>query len=354
MTLLITGATGFIGRHLCARLTAGEQPVLALMRHPQALAKLRATVDRLGGNSHYLDALPGDLDAPDLGLTGSPPPLDAVVHLGARFGWRLPAEAARRTNVSGSLAVARLARHQHCRLVFISGFMLENQRHLKRLGIDGEDPAAIDWQRVYRRAGAYEASKMEAAITVRWRLRNEDWVEVQPATVAGHSLNGDLDPAQPLHALIDNLARGRLAVVPGGPEHWLPLIPVDTLAAIIDHAIRDPAPPRRILGLDPGTPNLKPMLNLIAETLGCRAPGLHFPIPLLAHLLRLPALARFANTEPEALHFIQPERFDLSATTPFLERTGVRLPPMPQVLRASARHYLESHGRTSEKRQGSR
>ncbi|HBC17853.1 MAG TPA: NAD-dependent dehydratase, partial [Alcanivorax sp.] len=128
-----------------------------------------------------------------------------------------------------------LARRHGSRLVFISGFMLENREHLQRLSITSDDPDQVDWQHVYRRAGGYEASKLEAAIRVRALAATHDLnlVEVQPATVAGHSRTGALDSAQPLFALLDNLARGRMAMVPGSPEHWLPLVAVDHLAALI-------------------------------------------------------------------------------------------------------------------------
>ncbi|MBM1144715.1 SDR family oxidoreductase [Alcanivorax sp. ZXX171] len=341
MTILITGASGFIGRHLCARLTARHTPVLALMRNPEALPALRERINGLGGDGAYLDAVAGDLDAPDLGIATTLPDLTAIIHLGARFAWRLPNDAARLTNVAGSLAVARLARRQACRLVFISGFMLENTRHLRRVGVIGEDPARIDWNRVYRLTGAYEGSKLEAAIAVRHALRDyDDWVEVQPATVAGDSVSGDLDPSQPLYTLIDNLARGRLMRVPGGPDHWLPLIPVDTLASMIHHAAVDASPPPRLLALAADTPNLLPMLTLIAEALERRPPRGYVPMRLLSWLLRVPGVARFANTYPETLHFIQPDRFELSAMEAFTRAAGLTLPPIRQVLGASTRHYL--------------
>ena len=343
MTCLITGATGFIGRHLCAHLTARGQPVLALMRDPARLARFRHQVTALGGRGDLLDALPGDLDVP--GVTSAPlPPLSAVIHLGARFAWRMDADIARRTNVDGSLAVAELARRAGCRLVFVSGFMLANRAHLQRLGIDPDNAAGTDWPRVYRRAGAYEASKLEAAFRVRDAAATGalDMVEVLPATLAGHSHSGDLDSAQPLYTLIDNLARGRLAMVPGSPAHWLPLISVDTLAPLLAAAAGAPTPPRRLLALDAHTPNLQGMLALLAETLGRRAPRRHLPMPVLAALLRLPGLPALMNTAPEALHFIQPVRFDTAATEHFMTASAIPLAPIAQVLHASAQHYRRS------------
>lgn len=346
MTCLITGATGFIGRHLCAHLTASGQPVLALMRDPAQLARFRQQVTALGGQGDLLDALPGNLDLP--GLTQAPlPPLSAVIHLGARFAWRMDTDVARRTNVDGSLAVAELARRAGCRLVFVSGFMLANSAHLQRLGIDPASAAGTDWPRVYRRAGAYEASKLEAAFRVRdfAAAHRLDGVEVLPATVAGHSHSGDLDSAQPLYTLIDNLARGRLAMVPGSPAHWLPLVPVDTLAHLLAVAAQAPTSPPQLLALDAQTPNLQGMLALLAATLGRRAPRRHMPMPVLAALLRLPGLPALMNTAPEALHFIQPVRFDTAATERFMAASAIPAAPITRALHASAQHYLRSRAR---------
>lgn len=343
MTFFVTGATGFIGRHLCAHLTASGQPVLALMRAPTRLAAFRDQVTALGGQGTLINAVPGDLDQP--GLTAADlPPLRAVIHLGARFAWRMDAAVARRTNVDGSLAVTALAHQAGCRLVYVSGFMLANAGHLQRLGIDTTAPAQTDWPRLYRRAGAYEASKLEAALRVRdaASAQAQDWVEVLPATVAGHSTSGDLDSAQPLYTLIDNLASGRLMSVPGSPAHWLPLVPVDTLAQVLAAAAQAPSPPPRLLTLDPATPNLHGMLAQLAVTLGRRAPRRHVPLPVLAALLRLPGLPALLRTAPEALHFIQPTRFDTSVTQHFMAASGIVSAPIEQVLRANAQQYLRT------------
>lgn len=341
MTILVTGATGFIGRQLCAQLTADNIPVLALMRHPEKQADLQRTVERLGGNGRLVEASYGDLDLPDLGIKNPLPDLRAIVHLGARFAWGMSDDEARRTNVKGSLAVAELARKKGCRLIYVSGFMLENTGHLQRIGINAQERSDTDWTQVYRNAGAYEASKLEAALRVRWFASDHqlDWVEVQPATVAGAAVSGELDPAQPLFNLIDNLARGRLALIPGGPDHWLPLVSVDHLASLIKAAIQADRPPERLLALDKETPKLKGLLGIISTTLERRAPTRHIPMWLLASLLRIPGLSAWMNTSPETLNFIQPARFDTSATEAFMNEQAIAPPPISECLRASALYY---------------
>ena len=346
MTVLITGATGFIGRHVCAQLTRSHD-LCAVLRQPGTqIPTLRRQVNALGGQGARLHAVQGDLDQPGLGLPEDLPPPRVIIHLGARFAWQLDPATAHRTNVAGSLAVAELARRHHCRLVFISGFMLENHAHLQRLGINDDDPARVDWRRVYRRAGGYEASKLEAAIRIRAlaTANDLDLVEVQPATAAGHSHTGALDSSQPLFALLDNLARGRMAMIPGSPDHWLPLVAVDHLASLIAVAATSNNAPKRLLALDPTTPNLQGLLAIAADSLGRRAPQRHLPIPVLATLLRLPGLPRLMNTWPEALHFIQPTRFDTTSTDAFLQEKGLARPSMEAVIAATARWYQQCRG----------
>jgi len=72
----------------------------------------------------------------------------------------------------------------------------------------------------------------------------------QPQT-HGHSATGALDNTQPLFALLDNLARGRMAMVPNSPARWLPLVAVDRLAALIAlAATTDNAPPHLLARSD--------------------------------------------------------------------------------------------------------
>jgi nucleoside-diphosphate-sugar epimerase len=72
MRILVTGGTGFIGRHLCQRLVARGDEVIALVRNPKKAAGLPAGVKTLEG---------------DLSIFADPktvlPPCDVVIHLAA-------------------------------------------------------------------------------------------------------------------------------------------------------------------------------------------------------------------------------------------------------------------------------
>ncbi|WP_431474365.1 SDR family oxidoreductase [Marinobacter sp. KM021] len=350
MTILITGATGFIGKYLCLTLLQQGHEVQALIRSKSSLNQLTGFLQQQGAAMERFSALEGDLEKPDLELIALPDRIECLVHLAARFAWNLPEQEARHTNVTGSLRVAELARQLRCRLVFISGFMLANTGHLSRLGINRSHPEQTDWSRVYRRAGGYEASKLESAFRLREFVARQgmDAVEVQPATVAGHGLTGELDPAQPLYGLLENLYHGRLAMIPGSPEHWLPLIPVDSLAQVIAVACVANHVPGTLLALDQNTPNLAALLQAAAHSLGKPGPRRHLPIGMMKALLTIPGLPGLLKVAPESLAFIQTCRFDTTVTERFLAQQQVTLPPFRQYLQSSCRHYLESEAGTGK------
>jgi nucleoside-diphosphate-sugar epimerase len=108
-TVLLTGATGFVGTHLLRELLASGVAVRALSRSASADASLRAA-----------GAVPvrGDLAEPESLAAAVDGALDAVFHTAADTStWR--AEAARQTvvNVDGTRALARAARAAGARFV---------------------------------------------------------------------------------------------------------------------------------------------------------------------------------------------------------------------------------------------
>lgn len=111
MRVLVTGAAGFIGAHVCERLLARGDTVLgldALERAPGDVALRRSRLARLSGTRGFT-FLAGDLtDAARLHEAFALARPEGVVHLAARVGVRAPDEEAPAyadTNVTGFVRV---------------------------------------------------------------------------------------------------------------------------------------------------------------------------------------------------------------------------------------------------------
>lgn len=116
--ILITGATGFLGRHLQEQLTErGDAEIVALVRDPTAWHEYEWTDDVLP-----TELVEGALDdVPDLIDQDAFGELDVIYHLaGVVRHSRTHPEQQFRVNVDGTLNVVRLAAHADARLVFVS------------------------------------------------------------------------------------------------------------------------------------------------------------------------------------------------------------------------------------------
>lgn len=341
MKVMLTGATGFIGSWTIPALTSAGHDVIALIRRPAQAAALSDLVAERGGDPDRLTCVIGDLAQPGLGLTDSVDP-DVIVHLGASFAWNLDPAVARATNVDGSLAVVRLAARHNAQLVLIGGYMLTNRTHLDELGIDLARPDDIDWAAIATKTGVYEASKIESharAVALATEL-GVAWQAIHPATLCGHSITGSLAEGQPLYDLIATVKSGRMAAVPGSRNHWLPLVTVDHLAALITRAVDDPhSRGRELLALDDNSPSLGELINLIAATAGRRRVRTHVPIGALQFALSVPGLRRAVPTSRESLGFIRTDRFDVTALTAFEKSFGVDRPDIRTAIAASTRAW---------------
>lgn len=343
----VTGGSGFVGQHLLARLTATGHKAWVLMRNPGNIERLREQVGRLGGNPAHLQAVEGDIGREGLGLSEADKQrvssASVAFHLAAEFSWGLTLERARAINVQGALRVARLAASQRMRLLMVGGFMLQNLPYLARIGIDSEHPENTDWPVVYGRVGGYEGSKFESHFEVIRYMQAEgaDYTIVHPATVCGHSESGHIVEGQPLAELIRNLAQGRFKAVPGSARHWLPLVSVDYLVAMITCVAFDPSMAnRQVLALHEHTPNLKEMLEQMAGTLGVKAPRRHVAMGLLRWLLAIPGLAARLAVNAESLNFIQTQRFDMRHSEQLERQYRLAHPDMARALEKTVRYVM--------------
>ena len=252
MRLLLTGADGYLGRHVAAQ-------ALAL----PGLTAMRLTDRRVAGPpaDPRVSTLEGDLTDPALraaALEGA----DAVIHLAAMLGGAAEAapEAARRVNLDATLALADACR-RGTRFVFASSVAV--------LGPDLPDPvedaAPVAPRMVY---GAHKAMA-EIALATAARRGELDAISLRPSgVVARDGLDAGLKSAF-LSRVFHAVRRGEEIALPVGPDARSWLASARVTAANFLHAAALPAlPPRRALTL----PALAPRMDALVAALRRRFP----------------------------------------------------------------------------------
>lgn len=330
-TIFVTGATGFIGRWLVRELTARGDRVLALLRRPeQQQPELARWLACHGGDPAQLAWVRGDLEQPGWGLAPDDrqrlQQVEVIAHLATRFAWGLAPEVARRANVESLDTLLALVDGNAClqRLVWVGGYMVGNpalQPALQQL-------AAGDWQPVYRRLGAYEASKLESYVHLKAALaqRAVGWTLVHPCTVIGASDSGEISQEIGLLKLLEALHQGRLAAVPGRRDDWLPIVAVDYLARFIAGVIgQSEAAGQEYWVLDDGTPRLPELVAWLAQGLNLPAPRQQIPLWLMKTILNA-GLGKRWDMSAESLNFIGSARYDTGPAQALARQMGLAMP----------------------------
>ncbi len=314
-TVLVTGASGFIGRFLVRDLLREGHEVIALMRRPQEqLAALRLWLQGYGLSTTCLSAQAYDLQQAPSAILGQGRPIAAVYHCAAVFAFGQTRQALWQPNVGAALAWAdwAAARPERPRLVHISGYMLPltTLAELAARGVHAQAPDSA-WEAAARRWGAYEMSKAEAHLKLRARASalGVDLSVVHPATVVADSERGEAELNSGFGQLVADVAAGRFSLMPGGAGHWLPLVSMDVVSGFMARLLRLPdSAGQDYLLLDPATPQLPELLGLLSVAVGQPAPRLSLPVAWMQALLRIPGLATAMGVYPEALHFVRPHR----------------------------------------------
>ncbi|MCJ2089848.1 NAD(P)H-binding protein [Methylobacterium sp. E-005] len=254
--IALTGATGFIGRHLLADLTARGYRVRVLLRRPTALPEGAAS------------AVVGDLTRP-INMAAALAGVDAVVHSAglAHAMSGAPEDDYRTLNTEATRKLAEAAaRAKVRRFVFLSS--IRAQVGPSASGVVGEgDPAAP--------TDAYGRSKLEAEQAL--AEIGLDWVALRPVLVYGAGVKGNM-------AALLRLARSPYWLPLGGLAARRSLISLESLSGAVDTVLRAPDPVRAaLIAADPDPLSLPEMIAALRAGLG-RSPGL---VPVPAGLLKL-------------------------------------------------------------------
>ena len=283
MKVLVTGASGFIGRPLTAALAAAGHDVRAAVR------------DRRGqGFPPGVEiAMQSDLASP---VFWSPllKGMDAVVHLAgiAHVGQGIPEATYDRVN---HLATAELARAAAAagvrRLVFMSSIRAQTGAAADTPLSEGDEPCPTD---------AYGRSKLAAEAAV--RAAGVPYTILRPVLVYGPGVKGNVASLMRLSALLVPLPFGALS-------NLRSLLALDNLIAAIRFALEDPrATSETFIVTDPQAISVARLVSVMCAATGRKPWLVPLPTALLSAVLSLAGkrgmLERLAGTliaEPRKL-----------------------------------------------------
>ena len=208
--ILLTGASGVIGRELAPRL---PQDRLILARHrarpeaPGRQVSLNIRDPQLGLNPADYAALADEIDT--------------IVHCAAITDMSGQAPELSATNISGVQHIVDFAKAARAKLHFVSTAYC-SETYGPAFAVNSD----------------YIASKRAAEALV--RQSGLDWTIIRPSIIAGHSETGAIATYQGFHLFIATILKGRLPLLPLARETQCDFVPVDWVADAIAHMVRDP------------------------------------------------------------------------------------------------------------------
>ena len=343
-TYLVTGGTGFLGRHLIARLVRHDDAEVICLVRRQSVAKLEAQTTGWAGPGRIVPVV-GDLTEPFLGvsehdrndLRGR---VDHVVHLAALYDMTADEATNERVNIEGTLEALGLAADLEAGCF----------HHVSSVAVAGDyrgtfTEAMFDEGQSLR--SPYHATKFAAEKLVRQQTA-VPWRVYRPAIIVGHSITGEMDKIDGPYYFFPAMARM------GSLPSWLPIagpdlgdtnvVPVDFVAAAMDGLIhRDGLDGRAFHLVSPEPQPLLDVVNVFLHAAGAPTVG----IPISRQLLAPASLAlRLASRLPGAQiatsvvfdrlavppevvpHMTFPSVFDATETYAELATSGVELPEL--------------------------
>jgi thioester reductase-like protein len=287
-SVLLTGATGFVGMELLARfLERTDCRVFALVRGEDGravAARIERTLRSLFGIDHpyaeRVTAVRGDITRPGLGLRGDGDWLarqvSEIVHGAASVSFGLELKASRAINVQGTRRMIEFAeRCQACgglrRLSYISTAYVAGD-HRGRFSEDD-----LDVGQSFR--NAYERSKFEAESLVARARRRLPITVLRPSIVVGERVSGWTASFNVLYWPLRAFSRGAYPALPARRDAPVDVVPVDYVADAIFALSQAPEAEGETYHLTAGADatNVGELVELAAERFARPAPRLIAP-----------------------------------------------------------------------------
>jgi UDP-glucose 4-epimerase len=258
--IALTGATGFIGRHLLQELPKRGYRLRVLLRRPPPMP-----LDSAG-------AVIGDLARPQ-NLSEALAGVDAVIHTAglAHAMSGLPEDDYRSLNTEATIRLAQSAHRAGARrFVFLSSIRAQ-------CGPTAESPLTEDLPP--RPSDAYGRSKLAAEQGL--AALDLDWVALRLVLVYGPGVKGNM-------ALLMRLARSRLPLPLAGFAARRSLLSVDNLVDAVDRVLAAPQPLRRpLLVADREPLTIAEMVAALRMGLGRRSGLVTLPPSLIGAVCRM-------------------------------------------------------------------
>jgi NAD(P)-dependent dehydrogenase (short-subunit alcohol dehydrogenase family) len=347
MTYFVTGATGFIGRHLVEKLLELREGDVHVLVRESSQDKLAALNAAKWGGSDRIKPVIGDLEEKNLGLSDED--LEALkgnvqhfFHLAAVYDMTADEDANRRANVEGTRHAVELANaleagcFHHVSSIAAAGL---------HKGLFREDM----FDEGQKLEHPYHKTKFESERIARTQT-TVPWRVYRPAVVVGNSQTGEMDKIDGPYYFFTAIKKARHALPAwfplAGPElGYTNLVPVDFVAAALDHIAHQPGLDGQAFHLtDPNSQRSGDVMNAFMRA--AHAPQLQIrvdkrlldalPKGTLSMLMKLPALQGVRKSilgdlgiPVEVIDYVGlTAQFDTRDTERALQGSGISVPAL--------------------------
>jgi long-chain acyl-CoA synthetase len=239
-SILLTGATGFLGREMLLHLGKEEPDTnLTLLVRGKDDEDARRRGDKLvnevfGASASAMKqrvrTVRGDIEKERLGLDAGAwdrlaKETRAIIHGAASVSFTLPIEEARNVNVGGTRRILDLAKAAGARLDYVGTAYVAGERR----GVAKE--RELDVGQTFR--NTYEQTKMEAETLVRSRMGEQKIAIYRPSIIVGDSKTGRTASFKVLYWPLKLYAQGFAKIAPGRRTTPVDVVPSDHVVEAI-------------------------------------------------------------------------------------------------------------------------